>query len=71
MVDRNAEITNGCTVLACIDNEFCVKQYFKRPDGSIELLSVNPDYPPVNLPDECTLEIWAKVTAAIKIEQFK
>jgi DNA polymerase V len=71
IVDRNEEVVNGSTVLACIDNEFCVKKFYKRSDGSIELLSVNPDYKPVNLPDDCTFEVWAKVTAAIKTDQFK
>ncbi len=71
VVDRNAEVVNGSTVLACLNNDFCIKQFYKRSDGSIELLSTNPEYPPVNLPDDCTFEVWGKVTAAIKTDAFK
>lgn len=71
IVDRNADIVNGSTVLACLNNDFCIKEYYKHGEGSIELRSTNPEYPPVNLPDDCTFEVWGKVTAAIKTDPFK
>ncbi len=71
VIDRNAEIANGTTVLACLNSEFCIKKFYRRSDGSIELVSVNPAYESVNLPDECVFEVWGKITAAIKTEQFK
>jgi DNA polymerase V len=69
VVDRSAEITNGCIVLASIDNEYCIKRYYKRPDGGIELVPTNKKYESVNLPDECVFEIFGKVTSTIT--QFK
>jgi DNA polymerase V len=69
VVDRAAEHTNGSIVLACINNEFCVKRFYKRPDGGVELISSNPEYGPVNLPDEGDFEIFGKVIGTIK--QFK
>ena len=71
VIDRHSEVVNGSIVLACINNEFCIKKYYKRSDGSIELQSSNPEYTTVNLPDDCTFEVWGKVTAAIKTDQFK
>lgn len=69
VVDRKAEIVNGCIVLATVDNEHCVKRFYKRPDGGIDLVSTNDKYKTVTLPDECIFEIFGKVTGTIK--QFK
>lgn len=71
VVDRNAEVVTGSIVLACLNDEFCIKELFKHSDGSLELRSTNPDFPALNLPDDCTFEVWGKVTAAIKTTPFK
>jgi DNA polymerase V len=42
IVDRKVKQPNGCTVLASVNNAFCVKHLFKFQDGSIELRSHNP-----------------------------
>ncbi len=71
VIDRNADVVNGSTVLACLNDEFCIKQFYRHKDGSIELRSTNPEYNSVNLPDDCTFDVWGKVTAAIKTDPFK
>ena len=71
VIDRSAEVGTGSIVLACLNNEFCIKELFRHSDGSIELRSTNPAYGPVNLPDDCTFEVWGRVTAAINTDAFK
>ena len=66
VIDRVAEISSGNIVLFCLNNEFGVKKYFQRPDGSIELVPTNPEYETINLPDECEFEIWGKVIWSFK-----
>jgi DNA polymerase V len=66
VIDRVAEITTGNIVLFCLNNEFGVKKYFQRPDGSVELVPTNPEYETINLPDECEFEIWGKVIWSFK-----
>lgn len=52
IVDRKDDPGNGSTVLASVNNEFCVKDFFKFPDGSVELRPVNPKYHSIFLPSE-------------------
>src|SRR5258708_31943881 len=44
IVDRKIERTEGCVVVASINQEYCVKYFFQYPDGSIELRPQNPKY---------------------------
>ena len=68
VVDRKDEPVSGWTVLASVNNEFCVKEFFKFPDGSIELRPVNPIYPAIHLPSEFEgdFEIFGRVIKAIQ-----
>ena len=63
VVDRKVEQSNGCVVLAAVNNSFCVKHLYRWPDGSIELRSHNPGFDAINLPDdyEGDFEIFGRV----------
>ena len=52
IVDRKIERTEGCVVVASINQEYCVKYFFQYPDGSIELRPENPKYNSIYLSDE-------------------
>ena len=52
IIDRKDEPVNGWKVLTSVNNEFCVKLFFKYPDGSIELRPANPMFPSIHLPSE-------------------
>ena len=52
IVDRKIERTEGCVVVASINQEYCVKYFFQYPDGSIELRPENPTYKSMYLSDE-------------------
>ena len=52
IVDRKIERTEGCVVVASINQEYCVKYFFQYPDGSIELRPENPKYKSIYLSDE-------------------
>lgn len=67
VIDRAADVVNGAVVAASIDNEYCVKKFYSWPDGSIQLVSTNPAYTPINIPDESTFEVFGKVICAIQI----
>lgn len=64
IVDRKVALTEGCVVVASINQEYCVKYFFKYPDGSIELRSKNPSYKSIFLSDEFEgeFEIFGCVT---------
>ncbi len=52
VVDRKVERTEGCVVVASINQEYCVKYFFQYPDGSIELRPENLKYKSIFLSDE-------------------
>lgn len=64
VVDRKVEMAEGCVVVASINQEYCVKYFFKYPDGSIELRPENPKYSSIFLSDEFEgeFEIFGCVT---------
>lgn len=68
VIDRKVDLPNGCIVLASINNEFCVKYFYKYPDGSIELRPANPEFESINLSDdfEGEFEIFGRVVKAIQ-----
>jgi DNA polymerase V len=68
VVDRKVDQPNGCTVLASVNNTFCVKHLHKFPDGSIELRPHNPKFESINLPCEFEgeFEIFGRVIKAVQ-----
>ena len=64
VVDRSVEPTEGCIVIACVDNEFTVK-YLRRDVRGTVLEAANADYPPIILSEGMELRIFGVVTSCI------
>ncbi|MBP6343556.1 MAG: translesion error-prone DNA polymerase V autoproteolytic subunit [Candidatus Omnitrophica bacterium] len=60
IVDRSLEAVNNKIVVAVLNGEFTVKRLRKR-QGRITLLAENPNFPPIEIPDEADFEIWGVV----------
>ena len=57
---------HGDIVVAEVDGDFTVKQLYKR-NGSVQLRSGNPTFPPILFRDGQTMTICGVVTASIKL----
>lgn len=68
IVDRKIDPTDGCVVVASINQEYCVKYFFPYKDGSIELRPANPEHRSIHLSDsfEGEFEIFGCVTYFIR-----
>ena len=55
---------NGDIVAALLNDEAVVKRFYKRSDGTIELVSSNPLYEPIIVRDE--VKIQGKVIAVYR-----
>lgn len=55
---------NGDIVAALIGNEAVVKRFYRRPDGTVELVSSNPLYEPIVIKDE--IKIQGKIIAVYR-----
>ncbi|MCK4839438.1 MAG: translesion error-prone DNA polymerase V autoproteolytic subunit [Desulfobulbaceae bacterium] len=64
IVDRSLEPVSGKIVIAIIDGEFTVKRML-RDDYSCRLVAENPDYPPIEITEESSCEVWGVVTSSI------
>ena len=64
IVDRSVEPRNGAVVIACIDGDLTVKR-LKKCGESVALVPENPDYEPLAVSGETSLEIWGVVTSVI------
>lgn len=65
VVDRAVEPANGKMVVAVIDGEFTVKRV--RIDGDrLFLMPENPEYPPIEITEQCDCEIWGVVTGVVR-----
>lgn len=64
IVDRSLKARHGKIVIAAINGELTVKR-FSNQDGKIRLLPANPDYPPIDIPEEGELFIWGVVIHTI------
>ena len=64
VVDRSEDPQNGDVVVAVVDGEFNVKRFHRR-DWKILLLSDNPDYPAIVVPELAEFTIWGVVTNVI------
>mgnify|MGYP000857512858 CR=1 FL=1 len=64
IVDRSLEAVHGRVVIAVVDNELTVKRLHRR-DGRVRLLAENDRYPPIEIGNGVTLEIWGVVTGVV------
>jgi DNA polymerase V len=64
IVDRSLEPVSGKIVIAIVEGEFTVKRLFKDGD-TCKLLAENPAYPPLEISEESSCEIWGVVTSSI------
>lgn len=65
VVDRAVRPRHGLVVVAVIDAEFTVKQFYSRA-GRVKLKAGNPTYPDIVPQDAQELTIWGVVTHCIK-----
>jgi len=65
IVDRAAEVTSGCIVVARVHDEFTLKRI--RKDGRrVFLVPENPQYPPIEVTEGSDFEIWGRVTGSVR-----
>ena len=64
VVDRSLEPSDGAIVIACVDNEFTVKYFRRRPEG-VFLEAAAPGYGPLHFTEGMELRIFGVVTACI------
>jgi DNA polymerase V len=65
VVNRALMPVHKCIVIAEVDGDFTVKQFYKR-NGLVQLRAGNPTFAPILFKDGQTLMICGVVTAAIK-----
>ena len=66
VVNRALTPKHGDIVIAEIDGEFTVKQFWRR-NGAVQLRAGNATFPPILFKDGQVMTICGVVTAAIKI----
>ncbi len=63
VVDRSLKARHEDIVIACLNNEFTVKQLHTRP--RMRLVPMNRQFPAIEIPEESTLEIFGVVSTVI------
>ena len=64
IVDKAVNPSPGNIVIAVIDGEFTVKRFQKKGKRSF-LVAENPDFAPIEIMGDMTVEIWGVVTYVI------
>ncbi len=64
-VDTSAEPINGNIVIAELDSNMLVKRFHKE-NGTVQLLSDNPIFPPININDYSTFRVYGVVKRVMK-----
>ncbi|UTH73510.1 LexA family transcriptional regulator [Chromobacterium sp. IIBBL 290-4] len=64
LVERGKEPKSGRVVVAALNGELTVKRLEKNAD-SVRLLPENPDYSPIEVPEDASFHIWGVVTNVI------
>jgi DNA polymerase V len=65
VVDRAIKARRNHIVVAIVDGDFTVKQYYQRA-GRIKLKAANPTFADIVPKEGQTLEVWGVVTSSIK-----
>ncbi|MDD4947706.1 MAG: translesion error-prone DNA polymerase V autoproteolytic subunit [Gallionella sp.] len=65
VVDRAIKPRHNHIVVAVVDGDFTVKQFYQRL-GRIKLKAANPTFPDIVPKEGQTMEIWGVVTSSIK-----
>jgi len=65
VVDKSLSAQHGDIVVAVLDDEFTVKELYRR-DGVVKLLPAHPDYPEIIPTEGQELRIWGVVTSTIR-----
>ena len=65
VVDKSLEAHDNSIVVAVVNGEFTLKR-FRLRNGAAQLVSENPDYPPINFEEGDELSIWGVVKHVIK-----
>jgi len=66
VVSRGRRPRDGHVVVATVDGEFTVKQFYKK-FGKIKLKAPNPTFPDIIPKDGQTIAVWGVVTGSIKL----
>src|SRR5262245_48312613 len=65
VIDRSADITNGCIVVARIDDQFTLKRIQKNGER-VFLMPENDRFPAIELTEESDCEIWGRVVGSVR-----
>jgi len=65
IVDRAAEVTSGCIVVARIHDEFTLKRV-RMENGRLFLLPENDRYPTIEVTEGSDFEVWGRVTGSVR-----
>jgi DNA polymerase V len=65
IVDRSLEAGNNKIIVAILNGEFTVKRIRKR-GKKLSLLSGNPEYPPIDITEDCDFEVWGIVINVVR-----
>ncbi|MGB1272460.1 MAG: LexA family protein [Endozoicomonas sp.] len=64
IIDRSLKVRSGDVIIALLDGELLIKRLRLKAEG-VSLYSEHPDYSPIQLASEQSLDIWGVVTQVI------
>ena len=65
IVDRAAEVTTGCIVVARVLDEFTLKR-IRKVGSRVFLVPENDRYPAMEITEGSDFEIWGRVTGSVR-----
>ena len=65
IVDRAAEVTSGCIVVARVHDEFTMKRV-RKVGGRVFLDPENENYQPIEVTEGSDFEVWGRVTGSVR-----
>jgi DNA polymerase V len=65
IVDRAAEVTSGCIVVARIHDEFTLKRV-RTQGGRVFLMPENEAYQPIEIVEGSDFEVWGRVIHSVR-----
>lgn len=66
VVDRALRATHGSIIIALVNGGFSIKQLRIRSDGSMELASAHPRFPPLMITPRVSFEVWGVVIFVVR-----